>query len=219
MLEYSQMNSDFEAILAKHYIKYRRLSYNKRDILIRGDDDPVGVLILKEGVVKMCYVNKEGVEITLNLFKPGAAFPMSWAIGGIENNYNYQALTAVKVLKVGKDEFVDLMQKNPELLFELTKKILIGLDGLVFNIRHLVGGTSVSKVATILYMLSLRFGKKQGDYTEIDLPVSHQDIANYAGLARETVTILINKFLKEGILTQIKRKIVVVDMDKLKANI
>ncbi len=219
MLELLLMNIDIGLVLANFCSQYKILGYKKGDIVIRGDDEPTGVYFIREGVVKMGHVDLEGGELIVNLFKPGSFFPMTWAIGNVDNNYYYQALTSIKVAKVPKEDFLKFLKSNPEVLYDLTRRLLIGLDGVIFNMRYLISGSSSSKVAAILSMLVKRFGTKQSEGILIDLPLSHQEIAHFTGLARETVTLAINKFILDGVLVQRKRKIFVTDMSAINEKI
>ena len=216
MLEFTLMNTDINTNLDTFCSQYKEINYKKGDIVIRGDDAPTGVYLIKSGIVKMSSIAEDGNELAVNIYKPGTFFPMTWAIGGVENSYYYQTLAASKLVRVPKDEFVVFLKKNPEILYDLTRRVLIGLDGLLFNVRHLLNGTSVSKVASILYMLARRFGIKDGDQVEIGLGLSHQEISRFAGVTRETTTIAINKLVNDGIITQKQRKLTVRNMEYLR---
>jgi CRP/FNR family transcriptional regulator len=209
------MNGDISKTLETFSSKYKDLYYRKGDIVIRGDDEPTGVYMLKSGNVKMSFINEDGEELAVNLFKPGTFFPMSWAIGDVGNNYYYQTLTASNVVRVPKEEFVDFLRKNPEVLFDLTRRILVGLDGLLFNVRHLLGSNSISKIAVIIFTFAKRFGVKKGNQIEINLNITHQEIAHFAGVSRETATIAINKLEKEGVIAQKQRRLVIKNLDVL----
>ena len=217
MLEFSLMNGDIVDSLTSFCSGYKEFGYKKGDIVIRGDDEPTGVYLIKSGIVKMSSMSEEGDELSVNIFKPGTFFPMAWAISDIDNHYNYQTITSSRLIRVPKEEFIAFLRDNPEVLYDLTRRILIGLDGLVFDMQHLIGGKSESKVAVILYMLAKRFGITKGLQTEIDLPLTHGDLSRFIGLTRETTTIAINKLVKDGLIAQKQRRIVVKDMESLKS--
>jgi len=216
MLEFVVMNDDVQEVLNAFCSNYKELNYRKGDIVIRGDDEPTGVYLIKSGNVKMSSIDEDGDELSVNIYKPGTFFPMTWAIGKIENSYNYQTLSPSKLVRVPKEEFTKFLKDNPEVLYDLTRRIVIGLDGTLFNLRHLLGSSSVSKIAVILYMFARRFGVTNGSQIEIDLPLTHQDISHFIGLSRETTTIGINKLVKDGIIVQNQRKLIIKDIEALK---
>lgn len=192
-------------------------AYKKGETIIRADDEPTGVFLIKSGYVKMSTTFRNGTETAVNIYKPGTFFPMTWAIAEIPNVYNYQALSVVKLYKAPKDEFIAFIKSSPDVLFDLMKRVFIGLEGTLFNLKNLLHGNSYQRVAVILYMMAKRFGlKKKDGEVKIAIPVTHFDISHYAGLTRETTTIMVNKLIKAGILKHEKRSIVVRDMAALK---
>jgi CRP/FNR family cyclic AMP-dependent transcriptional regulator len=211
------MNTDFEELLTDFLKDYRHISYRKGDIIIRGDDIPSGVYFVQKGTVKMSFIGKDGNELGVNILKPGAFFPMIWALGGVENTYFFQALSGTIAIKVPKEDFINFLKENPSLLYDLTRRLLVGMDGLLFNIKHILSGSATSKISVIIYSLARRFGVKKGDSVELGLNLTHQEIAHFAGLSRETTTIAINKLVKSGILEQTQRKILIRDWEGLQS--
>src|SRR4030042_2035731 len=164
----------------------------------------------------MNTLTPDGNELTLNIYKPGTFFPMFWAIGDVPNQYSFQAMTQVSLNKAPKKEFIEFLRSNPAVLFDLTQRIMRGVDGLITNIRHFLVGNSNKRIASTLLMASKRFGKKtdKGKII-ISLSLTHQDIADLAGMTRETTSLAIERLSKLKILKQVKRKFVIEDIDRL----
>ncbi len=190
--------------------------YNKKEIIVRADDIPPGVFYLKEGYARLYTVSATGQELTLNIFKPGSYFSMMWAIGETQNTYYFEALTKIELLKAPKEALVEFVRQEPEVLFELTRRILIGLDGLLGVMESLMFGNSYNKVAIVLVIAAKRFGKKQenGEIV-IDLPLTHQIIATLAGLTRETTSLIIKEFEKGKIIYSKRPFLVISNLEKL----
>ncbi|QQG42993.1 MAG: Crp/Fnr family transcriptional regulator [Candidatus Daviesbacteria bacterium] len=192
----------FEEKVEQFFNKFntKRL-YNKKEVIIRADDDPLGVFYLKEGYARLYTVSPTGQELTLNIFKPGAYFSLMWAIGETKNTYFFEALTKIELLRAPKEALVEFVKEEPQVLFEMTKRILIGLDGLLGVMESLMFGNAYNKVATVLIVAAKRFGKKEeSGQVIIDLPLTHQFIATLAGLTRETTSLVVKEFEKKGII-------------------
>lgn len=212
----TKVNPNSSNQLRDLFLKRPVMKFKKRETLIRADDDPAGVYLLEEGFVKMNSVSPDGLDLTLNIFKPGSFFPVIWAIGDIINTYNFQAMTEIKVYKANKNEVINLLQANPEILYDLTKRIIRGLDGVTSNIQHLLFGNSLNRVSSALLICVKRFGEKQGDgRVIIKLPLTHQDIADIAGLARETTSLAIELLQKRQILFQDNHEFIINDLNQL----
>jgi len=191
--------------------------YKKGEVIIPAYDEPGGIYLIKSGCVKMSTIFEDGSELAVNLFKPNSFFPLTWAIGDAPNTYFFQAIQPTVILKAPKEKFIKFVKENPDVLYSLTKRVLIGLDGLLFTIKYVLSGNSINKVATVLWMLSNRFGQKN-DRGEIliNLQITHQDIASHAGITRETTSLAIEKMKKNGILDRQNRKLVIKKPELLK---
>jgi CRP/FNR family transcriptional regulator len=199
--------------------KYKPLFYKKGETIIRASDKPRGVNCVIRGYVRLYSLNQEGMEFTLNIFKPGSYFPVMWAIGGEDNRYYYEALTPVEIRRAPKNDLLFFIKNNPGVLYELTKRIISGLRGLVIRMEQLLLGDAREKVGTTLFLLAKRFGENSGGQKIIImLPMTHQGIAGLSGLSRETTSLEMKKFEREGIISKEKRFIVVNKMRKLKPN-
>lgn len=198
------------------FSQFRLVRYYKGQIILQPGDSLQGVYYLKEGYVKFYSISPEGYELTLNIFKPGSYFSMMWAIGNVPNVYIFKAITDVTVWQAPKEEVLSFLKKDPEVLFELTRRTFIGLSGLLERVEYLLFGDAYKKVASVLLMAASRFGEK-GDDGEvmIQLTLTHQEIANLANLARETTSIQLKKMERKGIFVQRGHRIVIKNLEKL----
>lgn len=202
--------------LNNFFAHYKQLGYKKGEMIIREDEQPSGVYFLISGFVKMGFIFANGVELTLNIFKPGSFFPMMWAIGEVKNSYFCQAMSEIKVYRAPKADVIKFVQENPDVLYDLTRRILIGLDGIITNIQYLLFGNSYNRIAATMLLLAKRFGEKtpHGQIL-LGLNLIHQDIAQISGVTRETASIAIKQLQERGVIGRLKKRFIVVDMEKL----
>ncbi|HJZ06308.1 hypothetical protein A2634_02545 [Candidatus Amesbacteria bacterium RIFCSPHIGHO2_01_FULL_48_32] len=193
------------------------LKYCKGETLIRSEDPPLGIYYIYSGYVRMYSLLADGRELTLNIFRPGAYFPMIWAITSSPNIYYYQALTEVRLRRAPKNLVLSYLQSHPDALFVLTQRILTGLDSLLSRLQHLFSGSASARVATALHICALRFGSPYRSSVLIRLPLTHQDIAHLSGLTRETTSIELKKLEKEGLLARRRRLLVVKSLSRLES--
>jgi len=145
---------------------------------------------------------------------------MMWALSEVENNYFFETLTEVKGLMAPKDEAVEFLKNQPELLYRLTKRTMIGLEGIVQTSQALLFGNVHSKIATVFLMLARRFGKKgRNGQIVISAPLTHRLIATLAGLTRETASLEIEKLEEEKVISRRKYLYVVNKLKKLESEI
>jgi CRP-like cAMP-binding protein len=73
-----------------------------------------------------------------------------------------------------------------------------------------------SRLAFSIHGLARRFGKRDKKGTLIPLRITHQDLADHVGASRETVSLFISRFRKQGLVAMNVRRIVVPDLKALK---
>ena len=186
--------------LEQFFSQFKRFHYKRNEVIIRPDDIPSGVFYLKKGYVKLYTLSESGQELILIIFKPGNFFPMIWTFEDVIPTQYCETMTSVELYRTSKDKFKEFVQENPEVLWDVTGKILIRLLGLLERMEYMVFGNAYQKVASILEICSERFGVKKGREVIIKVPLTHRDIANLIGLTRETVSIEIKKLEEKGIL-------------------
>lgn len=180
--------------------KFRPLAYRRGEIIIRVGDPPPGIFYLKSGYVRVYSFSRSGEELTLIIFKPGDIFPVSWAINNAPSGYFVEAMTTAELWRVKREQFLEFVRDKPEILFELTRRMLVRFLGLMRRMEYLVFGNAYAKVASILVICAERFGEKRGRKIIIDVPLTHNDIANLIGVSRETVSIEMKKLERQGLL-------------------
>lgn len=202
------------------FANYKQIVYKKDEMIISEDEEPAGVYFLKVGFVKMGSIFTNGGELTLNIFKPGSFFPMMWAIGEIKNSYFCQAMSEVKVYRAPKADVIKFVKENPDVLYDLTRRVLIGLDGMITNVQFLLFGSSYNRIAAAILLLAKRFGEKTNNgQIMIGLNLIHQDIAQLAGVTRETASIALKQLEKRGVISRLKKRFVVNNITKLTSEI
>jgi CRP-like cAMP-binding protein len=194
------MNSVLEKKIDDYFTRFKHQKFKKGEILIRADDDPLGIFYLKNGIVKKYAISKKGDELIVNLFKPVSYFPMSWAINDTPNEYYYEAMTDVEVWRVPREKAVAFIKDNPDIMFDLLARLYNGTDGMITRMTYLMAGNAYTRLITELLISVKRFGKKTGSGDELEVAISEKDIANQAGMSRETVSREMKHLKNKGIV-------------------
>lgn len=209
------MNSSVKHKLERFFQKYTPLSFKKSDVLLRSGDIPAGIFYLKKGLVRQYVLSKRGEILVIHIFRPGTYFLMMWAINNTPNTYYFDALTPVEVYRAPLSDVREFIKSEPELLFDLTSRLLQGLDGLLKRFEYLVLDPAYAKVASLLSYFAKTFGEKNGDGIEIKLPITHKEIASWIGTTRETASLQIEDLKRKGLIANKGRTLVIKDLPKL----
>ncbi|OGM11893.1 hypothetical protein A2Z22_01525 [Candidatus Woesebacteria bacterium RBG_16_34_12] len=187
--------------IEKFFSQYKEYQFPKKYEILGPNEQVFYIYFIKEGFVRSYSISEEGSEITLNIYKSGSFFPFTLALSDKINPHFYESLTKIEVYKAPYKDVLKFVKDDCQVLFDLTKRLSSGLEGFVLRTQFLLRTNAVQKTASDLYLLAKRFGKnlKSGDII-IELPLTHQEIANLTGLARETTSVILKKMEKEGII-------------------
>lgn len=208
------MSSTVTQKIDEHLSKYPKRSYPKGQILVFADESPEHVYYITKGCVRKYDVSYRGDEVVVNLFKPPAFFPMSWAINRSPNKYFYKTEMDTELHVIPVDDALNFIKDNPDIMLDLLSRIYKGMDGLLGRMVHLMSGSAKSRLLYELIIESRRFGKKNddGSYT---LLTSEVDLAARSGLSRETVSREMKKVKDDGFVSVDNHGIIVKDIEAL----
>jgi CRP/FNR family cyclic AMP-dependent transcriptional regulator len=190
--------------------------FNKRQLLIRPDEPLPGVFYLLEGRASEYDVTPSGNEVVVNVFKPGAFFPMSNALNDTPNTYFFEASTKITAHVAPPSMAVAFLQENPDVTLDLLKRVYRGVDGVPRRMAHLMGGDASHRLLFEIMNAAYRFGELQPDGT-LFVPLNEGDLGRHSGLARETVSRNIKSLKEAGLLKVDGKGMVVTDVKKLES--
>lgn len=209
------MDSNITQKLDTFFNNFRNKKYKKREVLISSSDEPPGIFYLKEGALRQYMISSSGEEITLNIFKQGAFFPVAWALNDTANSHTYESITPVNIFIAPKKEFLEFITKNPDILLDLLKRIYRGLEGYFLRIESFMLGNARTKLITELFLYAKRFGQDSKNGIVINLKLTEKDLASLSGIARETVSREIQKLKQKGLIEFSNNTLVIKNTEKL----
>ena len=211
------LSSDILAKILELFRDCDEKVYSRGDIITFADQEPDGVYLLLSGTVEQYDVTPEGNKMTVNIFKPTAFFPMSWAINKTPNTYFFAALTTVRLKKTSPQRVIDFLQNNPDVTFNLLSRVFSGTDALLRRLALAASGAASHRLIYELLIEAKRFGDavpKQGEQRLVH--IRHNNLAARTGLARETVSRELHRLEDTGYITLVREGIVL-NMAQLEA--
>ena len=196
---------------------FSKLELTKGSIIIQPEEPLIYIYNLVSGYVKSYSINDGGLELTINIFKPYSFFPITETLSNKTNSYYFEAVTDVVLHKAPTQKVHEFVKSDPEVLFDLIKRISVGLEGFMLRTQYLVRSNSTQKVSSTLVLLARRFGETdENRKVKILLPQTHADIANLAGVSREPASIEIKKLVDLGYIKARKQIYTIEDFEKLR---
>ncbi len=182
-------------------------------VILLENDWGGSVYFIIEGWVKIRTYNLEGKEVTLNILGKGELFGEMAALDEVPRSTDVITLTSTVIGSMPAQDFVKLLQTEPLAGVRLAQLMARRLRQVNRRLR-LRESDSQSRVADTLLFLAEGQGKKGQTGTEIpNLP--HRELSSLSGLARETVTRVLTKLEKKGLIKRDQEVICIPDLSAL----
>jgi CRP/FNR family transcriptional regulator len=209
------MDSVLIKVLDTFFQKYTRLKYKKGDVILRAEDTPQGVFYLKKGYVRQYMVAESGAMLMLHIFKPNSFFPMTWVLNDTPNTYYLEAVTSVDVWRAPKDAVKEFLRDHPDVVMNLTQRLLLGMSGLRHRIEFLVMSNAYQKTLLLLLYLAENLGEIENGEVVLPVPVTHREISAWIGTTRETASLQVETLKKHGLIMYRKRQMIIPSIKNL----
>jgi CRP-like cAMP-binding protein len=181
--------------LTGHFVT---LAHPANQIILLENDWGGSVYFIIEGWVKIRTYNLEGKEVTLNILGQGEIFGEMAALDKMPRSTDAITLTSTIIGRIPSQDFVELITNEPLAGVRLAQLMAKRLRQVNRRLQ-LREASSTSRVADAILFLVEGQGKKGTRGTEIpNLP--HREISSLSGLARETVTRVLTKLEKRGLI-------------------
>lgn len=191
------------------------LTYKKGEMILRADDPPHGVYYIEKGVVRQYTINVGGETLMLQLYRPGAFFPMTWAMSDAPNRYFFEAATAVIVRRAPRDDVRRFLDQHPEVLKGFVERLLTGVVGLWSRIEQLVLESAYTKTILLLLYYAGKFGVPEGGGVALELSPTHREIAAWIGTTRETASLQVEALKKKKLIRTRGRQLIIPSLPAL----
>lgn len=189
---------------------------HKNDFLYRDGDKASAIFAVRSGCVKTVTESANGDEQIVGFHLAGELLGLDGFADGVFT-CNAVALETSSVCELPLLQLEALCSEMPGLQRQMRR-----IMGKEVNAEHqqmlLLGKmNSEERLASFLLSLSSRMVERHWKGSEFNLGMPRQDIANYLGMAVETVSRLFASFQNEGVIAVDRRHIKIRDMARLKA--
>lgn len=187
--------------LEDFFSKAKAIRLNKGETFLRAGDIPQGIYFLKKGYARLYSISEDGKELTLVIYKPGEFFPVVWSFyGGPPSEYNFETLTPAEIYRAPREDYMNFIKENPDVFLDVTKGIIRRFQLTLRRMIYLTFGNAGSRLASILLICAREFGRSLDGEIEIQIPLTHEDLAKLVGVTRETVSLELKKFERKGLV-------------------
>ena len=187
------------------------------DILYTPKEGTERLFILKKGRVQLYEIEQTGEEITLSVVEDGNVFGEMALTGQSLSGLYVRALTPSTVVSMRREELERLIMNNPQVGLRLIRDLAEKLHASEARYAGIIGKDVPARLATLILTLVDSEGVMSSESHRIPTHYTHDQLGSMIGCKRVAVTRAFRK-LEDGGAVQLKdRRIVVKDIDALKA--
>ena len=194
-------------------VKLRRPT-RRNERLFRIADPLVSLYIARDGAFKTVSISERGEEQIVGFHLPGELIGLD-ALGHDVHRCEAIALTNANVCEVPLVQLTAVAAQLPRLHQQLLRVIGQGMGRDQDHLNMLVKRQANERIALFLHGLSERYQLIGQSAAQFKLPMSREDIANYLGLALETVSRGFTRLQEDGIISVHGRQIGISDRLRL----
>ncbi|MGJ8587492.1 MAG: helix-turn-helix domain-containing protein [Yoonia sp.] len=161
------------------------------------EDDPADLIYeVASGILRLTRIMEDGRRQVIAFGYPGDTV-------GFPSNGRYHtdcdALVPTTLI-VHRRSDLESAKGDPDLHLRLLRAALREISGMQDHFMMLGRKSSVEKLASFLSVLSARVGEPLGEFTQIALPMTRADIADFLGLTTETISRTFTQLRKSQII-------------------
>ena len=192
----------------------RKKPIHKSQVLFKAGDTLNSIYAIRSGTIKSYTISETGEEQITSFHLPGDLIGFD-AIMNMKHPSFAQALETAMVCEIPFDILDDLTGKMPKLRQQMMRLMSNEIQADQEMILLLSKMNAEERLAAFIYNLSKRYGARGFSSKEFRLTMTRGDIGNYLGLTVETISRLLGRFQKMGILNVQGKYLTINDLEKL----
>jgi len=165
------------------------------DVMLYSEKDPApGVFVLLEGEVKLSINSSDGRRLILRIAKKGEILGLDSVISGEPSEITAETLYPCRIAAISRQNFLAFMMRHPQAYRIVTEELGRQIGMACAQLRSVALSSSApEKLARLLLDFS-REGQVTATGIRIRFSLTHEEIGEFIGASRETVTRTLSVF-------------------------
>jgi CRP/FNR family cyclic AMP-dependent transcriptional regulator len=189
--------------------------FRKNKVILYEENTNKVMYVILDGKVKVIQTRGEGKEIILAIHGAGDFFGEISLIDSKTVPAVVMAMEDSVVTIISKGVFFSLLYKQSKVLDNLLQILCSRLRHSWGRIQILSCNNATQRIRMLLVQLANEHGKSTEEGIFLGIRLTHQDIADMTGVARETATRIIDKLRREGVIKVARNKFIFLTHDML----
>lgn len=169
-------------------------NYEAGDLLFSERQESGGVFLVREGMVRLSMNSRGGKRLSLRVARAGEVLGLTSALYGAKSETTAETLSQAKIIHISGEEFHAFLRRNPEVLKLVAEEISHQYTMACDQLRTVgLSSTVPEKLARLLLEMSEN-GQPTENGTRFRFMLTHEQIGEFIGASRETVTRTLGSF-------------------------
>ncbi|MEO5358060.1 MAG: Crp/Fnr family transcriptional regulator [Nitrospirae bacterium YQR-1] len=194
---FSSLNDEeLEWVVRKLIIK----KYKKNEIVLLEDDSNSYMYIIVEGEARVTQMSIEGKEFTIAMFQSGEYFGELSLIDGKTTSATVTVTKDATLALISKENFFSILHTQNKILDNLLQTLCMRIRGSLETIQMFNQSQAHKRLIMLFNKLLKQYGSNTKNGTVLNIRLTHNEIANMTGLARQTITKVLDEWKNDGII-------------------
>jgi len=189
---------------------------SKNSVIYFSETETKKIFILKLGTIKICREDSNGKEIISEILTEGDIF--GYINNTTENKTEYAKVLSddAKFCFFEQLNFFRILKNNPDISIKYADSVSEKLLSFRQKYEDLIFKDVDTRVLEFFIRYAKNHAKNVSGKLEMDMMLTHQEIADYTASSRQSVTSIINRLVEDGkIVYEGRKKVIIPDLNKL----
>ena len=205
--------------MSEHLHDHNNKTIKKDDYVYLPEQGSDKIFFINSGRIKIGSFADNGKEITKAILGKGEVFGELAMLGENKRRDYALALEDTEVCMISSSQMKELIKDHSSLSLFFMRLMGSKVIEMENRLESLVFKDSRSRIVEYLVELVQKRGQRVGYEWVVRQFITHQEIANLTATSRQTVTTVLNELRNNEILTFNRKRLLIRDLDKLKAEI
>lgn len=196
--------SETELLELESHIKRKRIS--KNEVVLFEEDTTRYMYIIYSGKVRVVKINTDGREQIIRIHKKKEYFGEMALLDGKTSPATVIAMENSEIGLLGRDDFERFIEQNENTRKHIIAALCAQLREAWMMIRIMSFDNAEKRIMAVLSRIQELYGVMDNRGGIINIKLTHQQVANYASVTRETVTRVLNRLEKESVIQVLEGK-------------
>ncbi len=194
----------FERLAPRELREVARLldvrSYQPRTVIFRMGDQADRLYFLDRGIIKLSVVSPDGVERVLDVMAGGNLFGEPSLSQDDRRTVTAESLSSTAVWTMTTETFMGLLKTFPTLCINFVRHLTNLQRRVLSRLIVQMEADRGLRLLAVLLDLAERCGRRAGDDYILPPELTQGELAHMVGLNRSTVSLLLNRYRRGGVL-------------------